>query len=355
VKIGVLADDFTGAGDVALAFESAGFSTEIFIGGAGPFPRFPAADVPVWILDTESRGLSPAAAARRVRRGRARLRRWKAGFIFKKIDSTLRGPVAAETAAFLDGVKARGPAAFVPAFPAAGRTVRSGRLLVHGRPLHRTAFGRDPVHPRRTDRVTDLLGAAGARVWVPDISGDAGLRRTAEAVLRGKSFFNAAALGSAGFAAALAAFWARSRKKEVRRARRIPVPRSRAAVVIVTGSAHPSSRRQARAVRRAQDVFFVTAPSRRGDPRKILRDTIRRARDVERRKGVRLFAATGGETAAALARSWGLRRWRIEARVDRGVPVCASPDDPLRRLAIKPGGFGDDRAWQRTIRLLRRQ
>ena len=70
--IGVLADDLTGAGDAALAFHQAGFSTEIASWGV----RRPAGKPRVWVLDTASRGLSGPAARRRVREAVRLLKGW---------------------------------------------------------------------------------------------------------------------------------------------------------------------------------------------------------------------------------------------------------------------------------------
>src|SRR5207344_265055 len=83
-------------------------------------------------LDLDTRSRPERAAQRIVRRafgGRAAKR---AGILFKKIDSTLRGHVAAELAA-VRPVLGRRPVLFAPAFPAQGRIVRSARLHVNGK------------------------------------------------------------------------------------------------------------------------------------------------------------------------------------------------------------------------------
>lgn len=81
-RVGVLADDLTGAGDVALAFEAVGLTTEIWTPVGRGLPTVPGPEVRVWILDTESRGLSPKRAARVVRRGVKALSHWKPDFFF---------------------------------------------------------------------------------------------------------------------------------------------------------------------------------------------------------------------------------------------------------------------------------
>jgi uncharacterized protein YgbK (DUF1537 family) len=48
-------------------------------------------------------------------------------------------------------------ALLVPANPSLGRTIRDGHYYVHDKPIHKTDFARDPAHPRKSSRVTDLL------------------------------------------------------------------------------------------------------------------------------------------------------------------------------------------------------
>src|SRR2546430_60902 len=82
----IIADDLTGACDTGALFAAR---------GPVPVTVWPDAALraPVSVVDTETRALDPADAARRVSavaRSVARTR------IFKKIDSTLRGPIGAE-------------------------------------------------------------------------------------------------------------------------------------------------------------------------------------------------------------------------------------------------------------------
>ena len=82
----IVADDLTGACDTGALFAA-----------RGPVPVTvwpdPPLRAPVSVVDTESRGLDPADAARRVAGVARNLARTR---FFKKIDSTLRGPIGAE-------------------------------------------------------------------------------------------------------------------------------------------------------------------------------------------------------------------------------------------------------------------
>src|SRR5438128_10670384 len=112
----ILADDLTGACDAGAPYAGR---------AAVPVTVYPdrRAAGPVAVLDTESRRLPAVDAAARVRAvvsGAAHTTVW-----FKKVDSTMRGPIAAELDALLTETGAPG-AVLCPAFPAQGRTVVDG-------------------------------------------------------------------------------------------------------------------------------------------------------------------------------------------------------------------------------------
>ncbi|MBL8022968.1 MAG: hypothetical protein JNK54_01610 [Elusimicrobia bacterium] len=353
-RVGVLADDFSGAGDVALAFEAAGFSTEIWAPVGGK-PRQPDAGVRVWILDTESRGLPPLEAARRVRRALTALAPWKPSFIFKKIDSTLRGPVGAEVAAFVGKLRPDRPVPLVPAFPRMGRSTVGGRHFVEGVSLDRSAFGSDPRHPARLSRVEDIVALPEpfrARVWVPDVENDRQMAGVARRALAGRC-----AIGSAGFAAALAHGMAGKKVTRKMSGRSVPLV-GPPVVGVVVGSAHPLTERQADRLKngtRRGPWHLIERPLERGVPAKILHRVVLQARLMEKVHRIRRWVVTGGETAFALARLWRSARWRVVAAVESGVPVCRSVGESPRVVAIKPGGFGSEKALVRAVRFLSRK
>lgn len=147
----MIADDFTGAMDTGAQFARAGLSTRLALGapGSGGAPKNGAVEV----VSTNSRELPPAQAARRCREAALRL----AGrALFKKIDSTLRGPVGAEIEAVL-AASGCAKALVCPAAPAQGRSVLGGQLYVHGAPLHESAFRDDPAFPARRSDLGALL------------------------------------------------------------------------------------------------------------------------------------------------------------------------------------------------------
>src|SRR3954468_21367007 len=91
-----LADDLSGALEVAAAYHNAGRTAVVTWSYAGWEKCGP--DVVVG-FDTESRNLAPPLAAEAVARALAFGKTRAGRLLFKKIDSTMRGPVAAEIAA----------------------------------------------------------------------------------------------------------------------------------------------------------------------------------------------------------------------------------------------------------------
>jgi len=148
----VLADDLTGAAEVAAIAHQAGLSAVVLT-------RLPVRPVlaDVVVFDTNTRLASPGEAARRVRAATAQMHRWPHAGFFVKVDSVLRGEVRAQLAACARAL-GRSRTILVPANPSLGRVIRDGRYAVDGHPLHETAFAHDPHHPRATDDVKKLLG-----------------------------------------------------------------------------------------------------------------------------------------------------------------------------------------------------
>jgi D-threonate/D-erythronate kinase len=352
MQLAVLADDLTGACDTGALFA-----------GAGPVPVavWPGAPLAaaVSVLDTESRHLSPAAAADRVRVAAAGL---AATRHFKKIDSTLRGHVAMEVDALLRVVPAPG-AVLCPAFPSRGRLVLDGALLVDGEPVAESPVAHHPDFPRgaspATSRVVDLLrpdaGHPLMSVLLPLVR--AGVSRLAArlAELAGTlavcdaatdtdlDTLAAAALalepapllvGAAGLGAALA-------RQLGLLAEPPPLPAG-PRWLIVAGSRHPASRRQVLEARRAGLRVLATPDEAVADRARVTRELATRACECLARERFDVIAITGGETLAALFHA--LHGERIDL-VGPPLPGLAfghlrAPAHPALPILTKAGGFG---------------
>lgn len=157
--IAVIADDLTGAADTGVQLLHAGYRTAVFFRESEVFVD----DLDAVSFDTDSRTMPAGFAAKRVLEA-ARAAR-EARIVYKKLDSTLRGNVAAELAAALGGAR-RDRAVVAPAFPAAGRTTVGGTQLLHGVPVDETEMANDPDTAVREAHVPSLLAEAFSSVGV---------------------------------------------------------------------------------------------------------------------------------------------------------------------------------------------
>jgi D-threonate/D-erythronate kinase len=147
----VIADDFTGAAEIAGIAHRFGLKARILREGALDF----TADVTV--IDTDTRSLDAAAAQAKLRRQLSAMPFREFDFIFKKTDSALRGPIRAEIETMLT-LTGKSAALLVPNNPSRDRTISGGVYRIDGIPLHQTSFANDPEWPAATSDVTKITG-----------------------------------------------------------------------------------------------------------------------------------------------------------------------------------------------------
>jgi len=162
-----LADDVTGALEVGALLEAAVF-LDANTGAVG-----------CCVIDTETRHVGAAEAAAKIMRC---IRDRQPDLIYKKTDSTLRGNIGAELAALANAYPER-QLTFLPAYPAMGRTVVHGELLVHGVPVHLSDFASDPLNPVTNSRVAALFHPD-VRVTIADAASDDEMARAIDAALQ---------------------------------------------------------------------------------------------------------------------------------------------------------------------------
>jgi uncharacterized protein YgbK (DUF1537 family) len=372
---GIQADDLTGACDTGAPFAARGLDTLVVVSdGDGP-PSLPTTAA-VLVVDTESRVIPVEEARARARSAGSALEAGSPRILYKKVDSTLRGRLAAEVDGMLDGA-GLAMALLAPAFPAQRRAVVDGRLHVDGRSADETAMARDPAFPptgasvlallaaggvrpvallplvtvrRGADAVAtrlDRFGATGGRVLAADAETDADLS-TLAAAADGRPALLA---GSAGLATALAGRLAPAGpSRHSSPLRRLPRP-----LLVVAGSAHPATLTQIARLGRREGLDVVAPPSDggAGDPARR-RETVARLADAVRARVERArpgaLLLTGGETAIAVLRALGAGGLRLAGELEPGIAVGALAGGPFDGLVAvtKAGGFGDADALVRV-------
>jgi uncharacterized protein YgbK (DUF1537 family) len=394
IRVGIVADDLTGAADTAVQFVRAGWETELQL-------RIGRSEAAVIALTTESRGQSVRQSADAVSGAVSRLRGAKVTHLYKKIDSTLRGQISAEVHAAVESWSAHAAAVVCPAYPAMGRTVVDGQLLVNGVRVTETSVALDPITPVLESHIptlvhgTHLMAAAGesarqladrinasGAVVVADAVSEGDMRHLAEAV--GLLGPDAIPVGSAGLARHMAAVWGGeneagallegARKKGSR-------PLAGGPVVVIVTSLQDAARRQAAAVvasgalhfeptsdellddtawarwsthakeefERARSTLLLTAPIDRSRklpaslvPRRLAELTAR----IVAEGNVGGLVVTGGDGAHALFEALDATGFRLRDEIATGVPIGTLVGGPVDGMTVvtKAGGFGDTQA-----------
>ena len=376
--IAVIADDLTGAADTGVQFVHAGYRTAVFFRATEVLED----DLDAVSFDTDSRAMPAGFAAKRVVDA-ARVASG-ARIVYKKLDSTLRGNVAAELAAALGGAR-RDRVIVAPAFPAAGRTTVGGIQRVHGVSVDETEMANDPHTPVMEAHIPSLLadafssvGALGVKdladpdlvrraledyaCVVADAERDADLEALVRAVPDPARVLWA---GSAGLALALGSVYPGPCAGEAS-VQRAPVR----PVLVVVGSLSGVAREQ---VRRLVDEFgeidvlvggeradavqkavgaaretlaggtcaVVRSPEERvASSESVLGDLAEVAALLSEEGLFEGLVLTGGATAVGVARRLGASGIRLEGEVETGVPMGALIGPRPYPVVTKAGGFG---------------
>lgn len=145
LRVAIVADDLTGAMDAAAPFARRGLNVQVLT-SPDDVERDVLNAFQVLSINSDTRHVTPESAFAVVNNLVGTLVRCEPELIVKKIDSTLRGNVVAETAAV---IRATGyqEVLICPAVPSQGRTFRCGELYINDIPLAQTSFGRDPRSP----------------------------------------------------------------------------------------------------------------------------------------------------------------------------------------------------------------
>lgn len=322
--VAIIADDLTSAADGGAPFQQRGLRVEVQRGANKPS----RIDCDVFAVDCQSRSL-PADKAADVTSSVATTLtncRW----LYKTIDSTLRGNIRAEIQAAFEGAN-RSRIVIAPAFPDAGRVTRNGIQYVDGVRVCQSSYARDPVHPVLSSRISDYIPAGIRNAIILDAESQSELDEQV-AALDGDD--NTLWVGSPGMAIAL------SRLQSTLPERQQPKP-SVNRVLVVIGSANPVSINQAKALEALPDVCCLTTPVERSEaPRDILNGLVDRA--LEEIPICDALIATGGDTMEAILDRLGISHFELVGELEPGFPIAVARKElnPPLLLAMKAGGFG---------------
>jgi len=238
-KILVVADDLTGAVDTGVQFSRRKLKTVVVTGSENISRSLKDCDV--LVVDTESRFDNMETAYRKAFETGEKARSENIKYLYKKLDSTMRGNVGAEISGLMDSMNIS-HTFVVPALPHYGRTTRNGNVYIDGVLLAETDYANDPKNPvkesyipaiisRQSDKKTgvisfnDLLAGKeetgikindlmneGVQIIIIDAEDDEDLELVASVVadIRGRVMF----AGCSGFAEKLAVYVELSKDKK---------------------------------------------------------------------------------------------------------------------------------------------
>lgn len=339
LKVGMIADDLTGALDASAPFAGRGLRTVVAIGPDGLDTGDPALrDADVVCINIASREVAAVEAGRRAGAAMTALAGLKPQLVFKKVDSRLKGHVAAELAALL-AASGRERAVLAPAIPDLGRLVRHGAVCGMG--------VAEPIV------IMPLCG--GLPVSVPDTEDGEAMAQVA-----GQLWDEAdqvVAAGARGLAQTLAARFPQQPAPAVTR----PLPQK---LLIAIGSRDPITRAQVDHVMQAMAPFRVRAPNghvppallsapvtlvtvETGETEEAADVVVARfawgLADMVRSAPPAAMLVSGGETAYALLRQLGVRTIVLGGEALPGVPFAQAEIGGKSVLILtKSGGFGGE-------------
>ncbi|MDQ0455609.1 four-carbon acid sugar kinase family protein [Rhizobium paknamense] len=336
--LAILADDLTGAIDAAAPFAGRGLTTDVLPSPEGLEAALQAAGS-VISINLGCRDGTPEEARQLTAQVLSRLP--PDITLFKKIDSRLKGHIAAE----LDAIPFR-RALVQPAIPDFGRIVRNGCLQ---------GFGVETPIP-----VADRLGVHAGKCRIEDAASEAEMDRALATVqAEGADLL----IGARGLAEALA------RSMTARPAKLVPVPEG--AGVFIIGSRDPITLAQIECLEAAGTIVSIAAPNgevpatTHADAPVVLVQAIPGKGDVpphlvsERlaagtvpmlTEKARTLLLSGGATAEAVMRTMGVTRLRLMGECLPGLGLGWAGD---HCIIAKSGGFGQvDTLWRIARQML---
>lgn len=413
--LGVIADDFTGASDIANTLAKGGLATIQFLGlqdGDAP------AGCEAGVVALKTRSIAAADAMAQSRQALDWLKRQGCTqFVFKycsTFDSTPAGNIGPVGEMLADALGVYGVLA-CPAFPRTGRTVYQGHLFVGDRPLNESGLENHPLNPMTDSDIRRWLAKqskepVGLVAWPVVRQGAAALRGALDAAAArkerlvivdavsdddlltiGDACANAPLLtGGSGIALGLPRNFI---KRGLASGAGSAFKGAKGPEAVLAGSCSKATLEQIEIHRRAHPslqiavgdvmdgkvrtkelVTFMRDNSGKA-PIVFSSDRPERVREIQDKFGREqvahrldaLFADTarelvdggvsrlvvaGGETSGAVVTALKLKALSIGPEIDPGVPALGSTEGRPLALALKSGNFGAKDFFDKALRAL---
>lgn len=412
---GAIADDFTGATDLAGLLARSGVAVSLRMG----LPAEPPSDTaPIEIIALKCRTTAAAQAVAEARAALAWLRQAGAQRFYWKycstFDSTPLGNIGPVTEALMEELDAT-QTIYCPAFPENGRSLFMGNLFVGEQPLSESPMKDHPLTPMRdsnlmrllTPQVTKPVGLANrltvAKGALPQRLAELAAAGVAHVVVDAVSNDDLSLIaeacqsmplltGGSALAMPLPALWLAQGLLAPADATALPQAEEGPAIVL-SGSCSTMTNRQVAA-------FVVDHPAFRLDPAdlaqtgsapamawlaqqdldatpilyasaapeavkqaqallgtevagRLVEDALADCAVAARRMGVRRFVVAGGETSGAVAKALKISRLNIGVEIAPGVPWCFAKSGVHGvAITLKSGNFGQEDFFTQALSVL---
>lgn len=398
--LGCIADDFTGAGDIASFFAKGGMRTRLYNGVPQDTGE---ANFDAAVIALKTRTQETVSAVEDSLTALKWLHEQGAKRFYVKycstFDSTPRGNIGPICDASMEFLQAP-YTVLCPALPVNGRVVRGGRLFVNGVPLEQSPMKNHPLTPMWASSIEELMapqskypcrtigrayGNALPRLdaahgyYVPDMETDA----DADAIV---ACFGGLRLltGGSGIAEPLARILMEDRVVSH------PDAGTDRPALLLAGSCSVATREQIENYRAAGGACLKLDPMALLDGTTNAKELWRQAKDclgesvliyssdtpenvrkmqshgqekvavllentfaqlacLAAQDGIRRVIVAGGETGGAVTRQLGFNAYEIGQSIAPGVPVMTPVADPSLRLVLKSGNFGQPDFFRRAL------
>lgn len=178
--IGAVTDDFTGAASAGMIMAKARVKTGLFFDSAMVIDAEETKNLEAIYVSTNSRALPPEEAYKEVRKATEVLKQCGVKYFSKKIDTTLRGGIGYEADAMLDVLGENTVAVMVTAMPPSRRICVGGYSVIDSVILNDTSVANDVKTPvrecyvpsiikKQTKRNVDLITVDVVQKGVPEL------------------------------------------------------------------------------------------------------------------------------------------------------------------------------------------
>jgi len=384
--LGAVADDFTGATDLASMLTRGGMRTVLRL--AAPTVGAAAPDCEAVVVALKSRTAPVAeAVAESLESWRWAARAGARQCYFKycsTFDSTPDGNIGPVAEALMEETGSK-QTVYCPAFPENGRTIYQGKLFVFDELLSESGMRNHPLTPMTDADLRRVLAAQLAEGAKVGLVAHAAVRKGPEAIRTPLAALGDACDGmrlvtaASGLGMALPANFAAQGLLAGGAADALP--RIGGQALLLSGSCSTATNAQVARweagggatlrldplalAERQQDVGTawdwlgrqngpaLVAATQPPDAVRAAQEKLGRARAAAlveetlagiavtaRARGTRRFVVAGGETSGAVAKALGAERLAVGRSIAPGVPWCATLDAHPIALALKSGNFG---------------